>query len=413
MKVQEVILRALSGRQSWLQGPTCWGVSPRTVRRLRLRYHPWWATAACWISAGAGRRLGRCRSGGPAGSAALPGAPWSPGWSPRLQSRSATTAFACPTASSSQALQGAALGPKGARAAGIGGAASRGPASASCWTWTAVAIAGWPSCPTRCTPSSPWWMTPPSGCSTRICSKAARAWTPYSRLCGRSSRRMAFPARSTPIAPTAPCTRRLRHRPGSHPGDPGRSDPGAPGRRAHPRLLAPGPGAQRATNGTLQGRLVNELRVAGVTTLAAANRYLRERFLPEYSATFSRVPADPASAFVPVGEHDPRTDPLSRGRMRRPAGQPRHVWPPRAADHQAPGPAQLRRPARARPSASRWAPFHLVGAALSRSLQRPGPAPGPQGRLIPTAKSGRIMCQTRAVESLVNDMVSSAPTPAC
>jgi hypothetical protein len=54
-----------------------------------------------------------------------------------------------------------------------------------------------------------------------------------------------------------------------------------------------------------------------------------------------------------------------------------------------------------------------VGAALSRSLQRPGPAPGPQGRLIPTAKSGRIMCQTRAVESLVNDMVSSAPTPAC
>jgi hypothetical protein len=202
MKVQEVILRALSGRQSWLQGPTCWGVSPRTVRRLRLRYHPWWATAACWISAGAGRHLGRCRSGGPAGSAALPGAPWSPGWSPRLQSRSATTAFACRTASSSQALQGAALGPKGARAAGIGGAASRGPASASCWTWTAVAIAGWPSCPTRCTPSSPWWMTPPSGCSTRICSKAARAWTPYSRLCGRSSRRMAFPARSTPIAPT-------------------------------------------------------------------------------------------------------------------------------------------------------------------------------------------------------------------
>jgi hypothetical protein len=50
-----------------------------------------------------------------------------------------------------------------------------------------------------------------------------------------------------------PCTRRLRHRPGSHPGDPGRSDPGAPGRRAHPRLLAPGRGAQRATNGTLQG----------------------------------------------------------------------------------------------------------------------------------------------------------------
>ena len=38
MKVQEVILRALSGRQSWLQVADVLGVSPRTVRRLRLRY---------------------------------------------------------------------------------------------------------------------------------------------------------------------------------------------------------------------------------------------------------------------------------------------------------------------------------------------------------------------------------------
>ena len=38
MKVQEVIWRALSGRQSWLQVADVLGVSPRTVRRLRLRY---------------------------------------------------------------------------------------------------------------------------------------------------------------------------------------------------------------------------------------------------------------------------------------------------------------------------------------------------------------------------------------
>jgi transposase len=38
MKVQEVILRALSGRQSWLQVADVLGVSPRTVRRLRWRY---------------------------------------------------------------------------------------------------------------------------------------------------------------------------------------------------------------------------------------------------------------------------------------------------------------------------------------------------------------------------------------
>ena len=38
MKVQDVILRALSGRQSWLQVADVLGVSARTVRRLRLRY---------------------------------------------------------------------------------------------------------------------------------------------------------------------------------------------------------------------------------------------------------------------------------------------------------------------------------------------------------------------------------------
>jgi len=38
MKVQEAMLRALSGRQSWLQVADVLGVSPRTVRRLRWRY---------------------------------------------------------------------------------------------------------------------------------------------------------------------------------------------------------------------------------------------------------------------------------------------------------------------------------------------------------------------------------------
>ena len=60
-------------------------------------------------------------------------------------------------------------------------------------------------------------------------------------------------------------------------------------------------GRSERANGTLQGRLVNELRVAGIRTLAAANRYLRARFIPDYNARFGRAPADPSSAFVPVG----------------------------------------------------------------------------------------------------------------
>jgi hypothetical protein len=54
-------------------------------------------------------------------------------------------------------------------------------------------------------------------------------------------------------------------------------------------------------NRTLQGRLINELRVAGITTLEAANAYLCEQFLPDYHTQFTRPPADPASAFVPLG----------------------------------------------------------------------------------------------------------------
>jgi len=54
----------------------------------------------------------------------------------------------------------------------------------------------------------------------------------------------------------------------------------------------------------LQGRLVNELRVAGIRTLAAANRYLRDQFIPAFNAEFGRPPADPTPAFVPLGGVD-------------------------------------------------------------------------------------------------------------
>lgn len=59
-------------------------------------------------------------------------------------------------------------------------------------------------------------------------------------------------------------------------------------------------GRSERVNRTLQDRLVNELRLAGIRTGAAANRYLVERFLPAFNQTFGRPPTDPASAFVPV-----------------------------------------------------------------------------------------------------------------
>lgn len=50
--------------------------------------------------------------------------------------------------------------------------------------------------------------------------------------------------------------------------------------------------------GTLQDRLVKELREAGASTLEQANQVLK-RFLPQFSARFSVAPAQPGSAYRP------------------------------------------------------------------------------------------------------------------
>jgi transposase len=69
-------------------------------------------------------------------------------------------------------------------------------------------------------------------------------------------------------------------------------------------------------NRTVQGRLVNELHLAGITTREAANAYLTERFIGDYNEEFAHPPADPTSAFVPLHgveldailcEHEART----------------------------------------------------------------------------------------------------------
>jgi hypothetical protein len=51
--------------------------------------------------------------------------------------------------------------------------------------------------------------------------------------------------------------------------------------------------------GTLQKRLPQELPLAKIRTMAAANRFLRERFVPDYNARFAVPAAEPGSAFVP------------------------------------------------------------------------------------------------------------------
>ncbi len=51
--------------------------------------------------------------------------------------------------------------------------------------------------------------------------------------------------------------------------------------------------------GTLQNRLPQELRLAGITTMAEANRFLKQGYLPAHNARFAVEPEEPGSAFVP------------------------------------------------------------------------------------------------------------------
>ena len=56
--------------------------------------------------------------------------------------------------------------------------------------------------------------------------------------------------------------------------------------------------------GTWQGRLPQELRVRGITTVEEANRFLRESYIAELNRKFSVPAAQPESAFVPVSGKD-------------------------------------------------------------------------------------------------------------
>ncbi len=51
--------------------------------------------------------------------------------------------------------------------------------------------------------------------------------------------------------------------------------------------------------GTLQKRLPQELRLAGITGMEEANRFLKEVFIPAHNARFAISPPEPGSAFVP------------------------------------------------------------------------------------------------------------------
>lgn len=63
-------------------------------------------------------------------------------------------------------------------------------------------------------------------------------------------------------------------------------------------------GRMERNYGTWQGRLPQELRLAGVTSLEAANAFLRERYIAEFNAKFASKAAERGTAFRRCGRSD-------------------------------------------------------------------------------------------------------------
>ena len=277
MKVQEAILRALSGRQSWLQVADVLGVSPRTVRRLRWRYERY------------GPRDGH------------------PGFNIRHFYEVASRDHQVRLSYSfvKRALQTAGLvGKRRPR-----GRPRRRRAPRPCFgellhldgsrhPWLALVADARPTLIAvvdDATKRLLYAQLVAGGESLAAIMTALRAVLEEHGIPGALYTDRAGWAVYTPTSGSAP-DRTKRTQVGR-----------ALARLGIEHIVSFSPqarGRSERANGTLQGRLVNELRVAGIRTLAAANRYLRARFIPDYNARFGRAPADPSSAFVPVGRQD-------------------------------------------------------------------------------------------------------------
>ena len=76
------------------------------------------------------------------------------------------------------------------------------------------------------------------------------------------------------------------------------------GMRMIPAYSPQARGRSERNFGTWQGRLPQELRVRGITTVKAANEFLREEYIAELNRRFRVPAAQPGTAFVPVRGQD-------------------------------------------------------------------------------------------------------------
>src|SRR5437762_259102 len=205
MKIQQVIVRALSGAITWLHAADILGLDPRSVRRWRARYE-----AGGPVALYDRRRVRPARRQSPAPEVQRILRLYRErfiGWNVRHFYRFARRDHAVTLSYSfvKLALQEAGSCARAGRAAGTGGDASPAPALASCRIWTAAPMSGSAAVLTSAKCSSRSWTTPPSACSTRSSGPPRRR-----PRCAAPSmpfaRRGDCPSPSIPTGPAGPFT---------------------------------------------------------------------------------------------------------------------------------------------------------------------------------------------------------------
>ncbi|MGE0117854.1 MAG: ISNCY family transposase [Dongiaceae bacterium] len=162
--------------------------------------------------------------------------------------------------------------------------------------------------------------------------------------------------------------------------------------------------------GTLQDRLPKELRLAGIATLAAANRFIAEVYLPQHNARFAVCALQPGTAFVSADRSAPgttssacRTSALSPTTIPcATAGSPCSCRKARcAATSSKSGSASTATPTTPWPSSTGRAAWRVITPTAGCSIMRKLRPPKPLWRLTPCGqgqppqrglKSGQMMC---------------------
>jgi transposase len=303
MKLQEVICRALAGTLSWLQAADILGMEPRSLRRWRARYEAG-GTLALYD-----RRHGPSPRKAPAPEVERVLRLYReryPGWNVRHFHRFARREHGVTLSYSfvKLALQEAGLVRKG-RARGrhrrrrepraCFGELLHLDGSDHVWLTlrpderqTLIAVIDdatkhllyaqlWPSESTEAVLSAVWAVCESAGLPMALYTDRA-SWAFYTRRAGERVDRTRLTQVGRALQQLG-----IEHIPSYSPQARGRVE----------RL-----------NRTLQDRLVKELTLHGIGTLEAANTYLRDHFIPAYNEEFTRPPADPTAAFVPVGAVD-------------------------------------------------------------------------------------------------------------